>query len=129
MKCMKLRNTDGDIYISTDQGLQVITIENNDFSLSQITEEDGLSDLVTTQLLATGDKLWYSDYDSQIGNIDKEGNIKNHPIKLKGKIRDIISHQDLIYVLNDEGIQSFDNEKWVLIYKGDRRCKRKTSAN
>lgn len=105
-------------YISSDQGLQIITIQNSDFQLSKIVERDGISDLVTTQLKRSGDKLWYSDYDSHIGSIDSDGNIKNYAIKLKGKIKDIISRGDVIYVLNDKGIQKFSKEKWEIKYIG-----------
>jgi ligand-binding sensor domain-containing protein len=104
-------------YISTDQGIQVINIHDDSVSLSEIKVEDGLSDLVTTQLFATKDKIWYSDYDSHIGKVDSGGNITNYKLNQKSKIKDILFHHGILYVLNEKGLQSFDNEKWKTKYE------------
>lgn len=114
----EIEEFNGKLYISTDQGLQVITFQNNNFQLSKIIERDGISDLVTTQLKRSGEKLWYSDYDAHIGSIDIDGNIQNYPLKLRGQIIDIISRGDIVYVLNDKGIQRFSNGNWEIKYIG-----------
>ena len=104
------------IYISSDQGIQTLTFDADNYNLSKIEKEDGLSDLVITRLLKIENKLWYSDYDSNVGSIDENGTIENYPLVIRDEIKDIISHKGQLFLLNDSGIYCLSGSEWVQKY-------------
>lgn len=103
-------------YLATDQGIQVLGISDSDFALEVINTEDGLSDIVTTNLISHGDKIWYTDYDSHLGSIDLDHNIVNYTFDGKSKINNVISHNDEIYLVTDDGLKTFSDGRFIQQY-------------
>lgn len=113
----------GKYYISTDQGIQVISISEKEFLIDQITIDDGLPDLVITHLEASGNKLWFTDYRKNVGWIKEDGSIKNYPSTGISKIHDLLIEGERTFIANDDGLFQIVSGEWVKKYPVDGKHK------
>ncbi len=113
---------DDDYYLACDQGIQIIELGFKDFELSTITADDGLPDLVITNLLCIKNELWFSDYKGHVGSINHR-NISFFAINEESKIHDLEILDDKIYLANDSGVFCKDSSGWQKKYPINGRAK------
>ena len=111
-----LASYNGKYYLATDQGIQVLNLLDSNPAMEVISTDNGLSDIVTTNLISKGNKLWYTDYDSHLGSIDSVHNIVNYSFGEKSKINDIIAYDDEIYLVTDDGLMTFASGQFIQQY-------------
>lgn len=105
--------------IATDQGIQLIKVDQNEVTIQTLGMEDGLSDLVVTHLIKHENKLWYTDYDSHIGSIDTELFITNYAFETSSKVNTMTIQDQSIFIGTDNGLQKFENEQFTSQYPYD----------
>ncbi len=106
----------GKYYLATDQGIQVLDVSDSITVMDVISTDDGLSDIVITNLISKGNKLWYTDYDNHLGSIDSDNNIVNYSFDEKSKINDVISLGDQIFLVTDFGLMTFFDGQFIQQY-------------
>ena len=114
---------DGKYYIGTDQGIQIIDVMDKEPKFDYITLEDGLPDLVVTQLAKSGNELWFSDYDKHVGLLDHDFKIKLLPALAPSKIHELKISDARVFVSNDHGIFQLVSGAWVKKYPIDGKKK------
>jgi len=104
------------IYISSDQGIQVLDLELDNTILTHISKSDGLSDFVIPHMIIHENEIWYTDYDQNIGKIKNGHIIENFRLPVQAKINSITSGDTGLYIATNEGLFHFEDGKFHLQY-------------
>ena len=97
-------------YLATDQGIQIFDANMKPRAKSILTVTDGLSDLVTTNLAVSQDQVWYTDYDQNVGVIDKQNRITNYNLPGTTKINGIKNCNTSLHIATDMGLYQLKNQ-------------------
>ena len=103
------------LYIATDQGIQVLDPEKQNI-IQTIGTEEGLSDLVVTHLISHNNKLWYTDYNGNLGYLNHSKQVKNFSPTNKAKVNTLITYDESIYLATDLGLTKFTNGQFQSQY-------------
>ncbi len=94
-------------YLATDQGIQILDPKDKSLFVETLTNKDGLSDLVITQLMQYDNKLWYTDYDRHLGVIDDNHSIENYKFPAQSKVNQLKAYRSGFYIATDDGLLKF----------------------
>ena len=106
-------------YLATDQGIQILNLEKKSSELMVLTTKDGLSDLVTTNLEVSQGLVWYTDFDQNIGSIDKQNRITNYRLPASAKIHSIAENKSSVHIATDMGLFQLKDESLTRLFPTD----------
>ncbi len=103
------------IILATDQGIQIVKKTGNSLSSKVINNNNGLGDVIITNIISHKDKILACNYNSQIYQIDSSTlSIKTFDLPVRSKINGLkITQNDQFIVFTQDGIHILENDKWI----------------
>ncbi len=109
---------DNKVILATDQGIQIITKQGQNLSSEILNEDNGLGDVIISNIIEHDGKMLASNYDSQIYQIDTSSlSVKTFDLPVRSKINGIkIIQKNQLLIFNNDGIYTLENNSWIKKY-------------
>lgn len=110
------------IILATDQGIQFLTIDGSAITTKTINKNDGLGDVIISDITHHKNEIIACNYDSEIYIIDKSSyEITTLKLPFRQKINGLkVLNNGDIGVFTNMGIYVFEEGKWIKKYPVDR---------
>jgi len=109
---------DNIVYLATDQGLQIIEIQDKELNSRIVDKRDGLADIILTNIQKNGHQIWMTDFDRSISKLDLlNGQVDLLHFDSPSKINDLLFLQNgSVVVSRDDGAYFIENDKLIKKY-------------
>jgi len=105
-----VESLENNIYLATDQGLQILSIEDETYKSTILREGDGLVDFIITNLKVINGKLWFSDFMKSVSYLDKNNKPTHFLFESSSKINEIITNRGDVFVSREDGMYILQDE-------------------